>query len=63
MHEDLRFRPNITEDLLHSPPYDNVSDGYKLKEFADDKINVTHKLKFEFGRVENAVEKSKKIPD
>ena len=28
-------------------------DLYRLKAFADDKINVTQKLKFALGRVEN----------
>ena len=27
--------------------------GWKLKAFADDKINVNEKLKFVFGRIEN----------
>ena len=34
---------------------------HKLKEFAEDKINVTQKLKFDFGRVENIVRKSSKM--
>ena len=34
-----------------------ILDWSKLKAYADDKINVTEKLKFVFGRVENAVGK------
>ena len=33
----------------------NFLDKSKLKAFADDKINVTEKLKFVLGRVENIV--------
>ena len=38
-------------------PNDKNLDLSKLKAFADDKINVTHKLKFAVGRVENIVGK------
>ena len=34
-----------------------ILDWYKLKSFADDKMNVSKKLKFVLGRVENVVEK------
>ena len=36
---------------------DKISDLSKFKAFADDKINVTQKFKFELGRVENIVGK------
>ena len=36
-------------------------DWSKLKELADDKINVTEKLKFVFGRVENMWDKEKML--
>ena len=38
-------------------PNDKILDWYKLKAFADDKVVVTEKLKFVFGRVENIVGK------
>ena len=38
-------------------PNDKILDLSKLKAFADDKINVTEKLKFVLGRVENFVGK------
>ena len=38
-------------------PDDKNLDQAKSKAFADDKINVTEKLKFVFGRVENIVGK------
>ena len=34
-----------------------ILEWFKLKAFADDKINVTEKLKFVLGRVENIVGK------
>ena len=34
-----------------------ISDLSKLKAFADDKINVTKRLKHDFGKVENIVGK------
>ena len=34
-----------------------ILDWSKLKAFADDKIHVNQKLKFDMGRVENIVEK------
>ena len=43
--------------FLNSLPNDKILDLLKLKSFANDKINVTKKLKFVLGRVENTVEK------
>ena len=42
---------------VYSLPNDKFLDLSKLKAFADDKINVTEKLKFVFGIVENIVRK------
>ena len=42
---------------LNSLPNDKFLDWLKLKAFADDKINVTEKLKFVLGRLENMVDK------
>ena len=41
-------------------PKDKILDWSKLKAFADDKINVTKKLKFVVGWVENIVGKRRK---
>ena len=38
-------------------PYNRILDLYRLKAFADDKINVTQNLKFILERVENIVGK------
>ena len=38
-------------------PNDKILDWSKLKAFADDKINVNQKLKFDLGRIENIVGK------
>ena len=43
--------------LFNSLPNDKILDRSKLKAFAEDKINVTEKLKFVLGRVENIVRK------
>ena len=43
---------------INSVPNDKIFDYLKLKTFADDKINVTEKLKFVLGRVGNKVIKS-----
>ena len=40
-----------------SLPDDKISDWSKLKAFADEKINVTEKLKFVLGMIENIVGK------
>ena len=42
---------------VNSLPNHKILDWSKLKAYADDKINVTQKLKFALGRVENIVEK------
>ena len=42
---------------INSFPNDKILDWSKLKAFADDKINVTEKLKFLLQRVENIVGK------
>ena len=41
-------------ELFTTLPNDKISDWSKLKAFADNKINVTQKLKFVLGRVENS---------
>ena len=43
--------------MVNSLSYDNILDFSNFKASADDKINVTRKLKFNFGRVENIVGK------
>ena len=43
--------------VFNSLPNHKYLDWSKLKAFADDKINVTEKMKFVFGRVENIVGK------
>ena len=47
----MNFRP------FNSLPYGNIFDWSELRAFADDKINMTEKLKFVLGKVENIVEK------
>ena len=42
---------------FNSLPNDKILDWSKLKAFADEKINVTEKLKFVLGRVESIVGK------
>ena len=42
---------------MNSLSNDKILDWSKLKEFADDKIKVTQKLKIVLGRKENIVEK------
>ena len=49
------FMPSAT--IFNFLPNDKISDWSKLKEFADDKIDVTEKLKFVLGRKENIVRK------
>ena len=41
--------------FLNSLPNVNILDWFKLIAFADNKINVTEKLKFVLGRVVNIV--------
>ena len=43
--------------MLKSLPNDRLFDWSRLKELADDKINVTEKLKLVLGRAENNVGK------
>ena len=43
--------------VFNSSPNKKIYDKSKLKAFADDKINVTEKLKFVLGRLENIVPK------
>ena len=45
------------EKDVHSLPNNKTLDLSKLKTYAEDKINVTEKLKFVIGRVENIVGK------
>ena len=45
---------NTAHDSL---PNDKFSDRSKLRELADDKINVVEKVKFVLGQIENNVEK------
>ena len=47
----------VNQDNFNSLPNERILDWSKLKAFADDKINVTEKLKFVLGRVENIVGK------
>ena len=43
--------------LFNSLPNNKILDWFKLKAFADNKVNVSEKLKFVLGRVENIVGK------
>ena len=45
------------QPALNSLPNDKILDWSKLKAFADDKINVTEKMKFVLAKVENIVRK------
>ena len=45
------------KERVNSVPNNKLLDSSKLKAFADNKINVTEKLKFVSGRVENIVGK------
>ena len=49
----LDYNRFLTNSLLHNM----ISDMSKLKAYADDKINVTEKLKCVLGRVENIMGK------
>ena len=42
---------------VNSLPNDKILDQSNFKDFADDKINVTNKMNFVMGRVENIVGK------
>ena len=46
---------------VNSLTNDKISDWSKLKAYAEDKINVTEKMKFVFERVENMVEKEENV--
>ena len=48
---------NIWYNRVNPSPNDKFLDWSKLKALADDKINVTEKLKFIYGRVGNIVGK------
>ena len=48
---------------VNSLPNGKFLDWSRLKALADDKINVTEKLKFVFGRVENIVGKGENAGD
>ena len=43
--------------FINPLPDDKISDMFKMKAFADDKTDVTEKLKFVWGRTENIVGK------
>ena len=43
--------------LFNSLPNNKILDWFKLKAFADNKVNVSEKLKFVLGRVKNIVGK------
>ena len=52
--------PGVSNDVIvwecvNSLPHGKILDGSKSSAFADNKINVTEKLKFVLGRVENIV--------
>ena len=53
----LKYEKFINTSVpFNSIPNDKILDLSKLKAYADDKINVTKKLKFKLGRVENIAE-------
>ena len=47
----------VTDSLFNSLPNDKILNQSKLKVVADNKIIVTQRLKFVFGRIENMVGK------
>ena len=47
----------VENNCLNTLPNDKILDHPNLKDFADDKINVTCEMNFVLGRVENIVEK------
>ena len=53
----LTFNNPPRKKPFNSLPNDKFSDWSKLKAFADDKLNLTEKLKLELERVENIVGK------
>ena len=52
----LKSFPKPSSMPITSLPNEKILDWSKLKAFADDKINVNQKLKFNMGKVENIVE-------
>ena len=59
---DLYKKKRTIEDLQLFPN-DKILDLQKLKAFAVDKIDMTQKLKFVSGRVENMVKKGENVVD
>ena len=56
----VMFLPVVTrQTIFELLPNNNILDLSKLKALADDKINVTQKLKFDLGRVENIAGKGR----
>ena len=56
----LKMALHTIQTNINPLPNDNFFDWSKLKELADNKIDVTENLKFVFGRAENIVGKRKK---
>ena len=54
-----RVLNSIVWKRVNSLPNNKILDWSKLKAFADEKLNVTEKLKFVLGRVENIMGKGK----
>ena len=52
---NYRFNDSYVEKQFNPLPIDKILDWCKLKAFADDKLKVNEKLKFDLGRVENIV--------
>ena len=62
MHQAIKFFPTLffahtNSRGINALPNDKILDWSKLKAFADDKINVTEKVKIVLARVENIVGK------
>ena len=57
LHGNALVNPLSHDPCFNSQPDSKISDWSKFKALADDKINVTKKLKFVLGRVENIVGK------
>ena len=53
MHSCIWFRKNIWKWCFDSVPNNKILDQSKFKAFADNKTNVTVKVKFVLERVEN----------
>ena len=53
-------KPFLFQDIK-SLPENKFSDWSELKALADDKMNVTEKLKFVLGRVENIIGKGENV--